>query len=212
MATDTAPGGGYEPPSGGGMTATSAGGGYPVRFDIEHPAQLNRFLPLIKWLLVIPQLIILYVLLLVVYVIWIIAFLAILFTKKFPQGLFEFTLGVFRWQNNVWAYSFLMRDEYPPFSWDEGIYPVTFQVDYPEELNRWLPLIKWLLLFPHFIILAVLWIVASVVWFISIFIILFTAGYPEGLFKFMVGVLRWTNRVNCYYYLMRDEYPPFSLD
>lgn len=211
MATETAPGGGYEPPSGGGMT-TTAGGGYPVRFGIEHPEALNRFLPLIKWLLIIPQALIVYVLLMVVYIIWFIAFFAILFTKKFPRGLFDFTVGVFRWQNNIFAYSFLMRDEYPPFSWDEGIYPVTFEVDYPEELNRWLPLIKWLLIIPHIIVLAVLFFVVGIVWFISIFIILFTAGYPEGLFKFVVGVLRWSNRVNVYYYLMRDEYPPFSLD
>ena len=84
-------------------------------------------------------------------------------------------------------------------------------MDYPEQLNRWLPLIKWLLILPHIVILAVLGLVASVVWFLSIFIILFTAKYPEGLFNFMVGVLRWSNRVNAYYYLMRDEYPPFSL-
>ena len=71
---------------------------------------------------------------------------------------------------------------------------------------------KWLLVIPHIIVLAVLFFVVGIVWFISIFIILFTAGYPEGLFKFVVGVLRWSNRVNVYYYLMRDEYPPFSLD
>jgi hypothetical protein len=212
MATDTAPGGEYQPPTGGGMTTMAAGGGYPVRFDVEHPEQLNRFLPLIKWLLAIPQFLIVYVLLMVVGVIWIIAFFAILFTKKFPQGLFDFTVGVFRWSNNVNSYYLLLRDEYPPFSWDQGIYPVTYEVVYPEELNRWLPLIKWLLVFPHIVALFFLGIVAAIIWFLSIFIILFTAKYPEGLFKFMVGVLRWSNRVNAYYYLMRDEYPPFSLE
>jgi hypothetical protein len=142
----------------------------------------------------------------------IIAFFAILFTRKFPQGLFDFTVGVFRWNANVSVYSLLMRDEYPPFSWDQGIYPVTFEVDYPDELNRWLPLVKWILVIPHMIVLSVLWIVVAVLWIVVFFAILFTTRYPQGLFNFIVGVLRWTNRVNAYYYLMRDEYPPFSLD
>jgi Domain of unknown function (DUF4389) len=184
---------------------------YPARFDVQYPEELNRWLPLIKWLLVIPHLLILWALGVVASIIVVIAFFAILFTKKFPQGLFEFVANYFRWSLNVAAYYSLMRDEYPPFSWEPEQYPVRFEVEYPQELNRWLPLIKWLLIIPHFLVLLVLFIGVSVVWIIAFFAILFTKRYPRGLFDFIAGSFRWAYRVNVYYYLMRDEYPPFSL-
>jgi hypothetical protein len=184
---------------------------YPLRFDVEYPEELNRWLPLIKWLLVIPHLLVLWALGAVASIIVFIAFFAILFTKKFPQGLFEFVANYFRWSLNVSVYYSLMRDEYPPFSWDAGQYPVRLEVDYPQKLNRWLPLIKWLLIIPHFLVLLVLGIAASVVWIIAFFAILFTKRYPRGMFDFVAGFFRWAYRVNVYYYLMRDEYPPFSL-
>jgi hypothetical protein len=105
-----------------------------------------------------------------------------------------------------------MRDEYPPFSWEPGLYPVEYDVAYPEEMNRWLPLVKWLLIIPHVIVLMVLWFAAAVVIFIAWFAILFTAKFPRGMFDFVVGVMRWSNRVYAYAYLIRDEYPPFSLE
>ena len=104
-----------------------------------------------------------------------------------------------------------MRDEYPPFSWEPGQFPVTYEIDYPDQLNRWLPLVKWLLAFPHYVALVFLGIAALVVWVIAFFAILFTQQFPRGMFDFNVGVLRWYNRVNAYVYFMRDEYPPFSL-
>jgi len=179
--------------------------------DVEYPEALNRWLVLVKWLLVIPHLLVLWALGLVASIIVFIAFFAILFTRKFPQGLFEFVANYFRWSLNVSVYYSLMRDEYPPFSWDAGQYPVTLEVDYAQELNRWLPLIKWLLIIPHFLVLLVLGIVVSVIWIIAFFVILFTKRYPRGLFDFVAGFFRWAYRVNVYYYLMRDEYPPFSL-
>ncbi len=182
-----------------------------MRLDIEYPEQLNRWLPLIKWLLAIPQLLIVYALINVAYIIQIIAFFAILFTTKFPQALFEFVVNIYRWQMNVSAYTGLMRDEYPPFSWEPGLYPVTFEIEYPERLNRWLPLVKWILAFPHYVVLFALFIAAAVVLIIAFFAILFTTRFPRGLFDFNVGVLRWWQRVNAYVYFMRDEYPPFSL-
>jgi hypothetical protein len=212
MATDTAPGGEYQPPSGGGTTTVAAGGSYPLNFDVEYPEGLNRWLPLVKWLLILPQALIVYVLAMVAYVLVLIAFFAILFTRKYPQGMFDFVAGFYRWNANVAAYSFLMRDEYPPFSWDPGIYPVTYEVSNPTELNRWLPLVKWLLAFPHYIALIVLGIIAYFVWIIVFFAILFTTRYPRGMFDFIVGYQRWSNRVFAYVSLMRDEYPPFSLN
>ena len=119
MATEVppAPGGDYQPPYGGSTAVASSG--YPVRFDVEYPDELNRWLPLIKWLLAIPQLLIVYVLGAVVQIIVLIAFFAILFTRKFPKGLFDFVLGVMRWGNRVTAYAFvLVTDRYPPFRLD----------------------------------------------------------------------------------------------
>jgi hypothetical protein len=144
-------------------------------------------------------------------VIGFIAWFAILFTKRYPRGLFDFVVNVNRWSANVGAYTGLLRDEYPPFSWEPGQYAVTYEVDYPEELSRWLIFVKWLLAIPHYIVLLFLFIAAAVVGFIAWFAILFTKRYPRGLFDFVVGVNRWNLRVNAYTSLLRDEYPPFSL-
>jgi len=185
--------------------------GYPLRFDVEYPERLSRLLIFVKWLLAIPHYIVLYFLGIIADLFLLIAFFAILFTKKFPRGLFDFVLNVYRWNANVVAYTALMRDEYPPFSWDAGQYPVTFEVDYPEELNRWLPLIKWLLVIPHMVVLFFLYIVAIVLWVLAWFAILITGRFPRGMFDFIAGTMRWQYRVTAYAYLMRDEYPPFSM-
>lgn len=191
--------------------ATSDAPQYPLRFDVQYPTELNRWLPLVKWLLAIPHLIIVNALVNVAYAIQIIAFFAILFTTKFPQSLFDFVVNIYRWQANTHSYVLFMRDEYPPFSWEPGQYPVDFEIDYPQELNRWLPLVKWILAVPHYVVLFFLFIAAFAVWVIVFFAILITATYPRGMFDFLVGVLRWGYRVNAYVFFMRDEYPPFSL-
>ena len=189
-----------------------APGGYPLRFDIEYPEQLSRWLIFVKWLLAIPHFLILSALGSVASVITYIAFFAILFTGRYPRGLFDFVVNIYRWQENVFAYYALFRDEYPPFSWEPGKYPVTFEVDYPENLSRWLIFVKWLLAIPHIIVLLFLYMVALVVWVVVWFAILFTGRFPRGLFDFLVGVSRWGLRVNAYaFLLMRDDYPPFSL-
>ena len=185
--------------------------GYPLRFDVEYPESLSRWAIFVKWLLAIPHFAIIYALSLVMSVLTFIAFFAILFTKRYPQELFNFVVNVSRWTENVYAYVFLLRDEYPPFSWDAGKYPVTFEVDYPEEMGRFLPLIKWFLAIPHIIALMFVFIIAALFWFIAFFAILFTGKFPRGMFDFIVGAIRWNYRVNAYAYLLRDEYPPFSL-
>ena len=193
-------------------TAVAGAPGYPLRFDIAYPEQLSRWLIFVKWLLAIPHFLILYALGSVANVITFIAFFAILFTGRYPRGLFDFVVNIYRWQENVFAYYALFRDEYPPFSWEAGKFPVTFEVDYPESLSRWLIFVKWLLAIPHIIVLLFLYIVALVVWVIVWFAILFTGRFPRGLFDFLVGVSRWSLRVNAYaLLLLRDDYPPFSL-
>ena len=192
-------------------TTAAAAQGYPLRYDVEYPEELSRWLIFVKWLLVIPHTIILYALSIAAGVIGFIAFFAILLTKRYPRGLFDFVVNVNRWGANVMAYFMLFRDEYPPFSWEPGEYAATYEVDYPEELNRWLPLIKWLLATPHIIVLLFLFIAVFFVYIIAFFAILFTKRFPRGLFDFTVGVHRWNYRVSVYTDLQRDEYPPFSL-
>ena len=185
---------------------------YPLQFSVEHPETLSRWLIFIKWLLAFPHYLIVGALGYVVNVITFIAFFAILFTKRYPRGLFDFVVNVYRWQENVGAYVGLLRDEYPPFSWEPGKYPLNFSVDYPEQLSRWMIFLKWLLAIPHYIVLLFLGIAALIVYVIAWFAILFTGAFPQGLYNFGVGYLRWSLRVESYMLLMRDEYPPFSFE
>jgi hypothetical protein len=186
---------------------------YPVGFDVEYPERLSRWKIFVKWLLAIPHLIIVYLLLAVAGVLQFIAFFAILFTKKWPRGLFDFTVQIYRWSFNTTAYAILLlRDEYPPFSGDAGEYPLVLEVEYREDLSRWQIFIKWLLVIPHLIILTVLFIGVFFAVIIAFFAILFTGRYPRGIFEFVVGTMRWMIRVQAYsHWLMTDRYPPFSL-
>jgi uncharacterized protein DUF4389 len=186
---------------------------YPVGFDVDYPERLSHWKVLLKWLFAIPQFIIVYLLQAVNSVLILIGFFAVLFTKKWPRGLFDFSLMIQRWTFNTYAYALtLMRDEYPPFSGEPGEYPLTLEVEYREDLSRWMIFVKWLLAIPHLIVLAFLFIAAYVVIVIAFFAILFTGRYPRGMFDFVVGTARWAVRVNAYaFWFMTDRYPPFSL-
>jgi hypothetical protein len=193
--------------------APAAASDYPVAFDVEYPERLSHWKVLVKWLFAIPQFIIVYLLQAVNSVIIFIGFFAVLFTKKWPRGLFDFSLMIQRWTFNTYAYALgLLRDEYPPFSGDSGEYPLTLEVEYREDLSRWMIFVKWILAIPHFIVLAFVFLAASLVVLIAFFAILFTGRYPRGLFDFVVGTARWAVRVNAYaLWFMTDRYPPFSL-
>ena len=201
------------PPTSGPPPAATAGSDYPVIFDVEYPERLSRWKIFVKWLLAIPHFIIVSLLQAVNSVLVLIAFFAILFTKKWPRGLFDFSVQIQRWSANVIVYGItLQRDEYPPFSGDAGQYPVTLDVEYREDLSRWMIFVKWLLVIPHVIVLMFVLLAAYVVVVIAFFAILFTGRYPRGMFDFVTGAGRWTARVNAYYsWLMTDRYPPFSL-
>jgi hypothetical protein len=189
----------------------AAAPGYPLRYDVEYQEGHSRLLIFVKWLLAIPHFVILYLLGLIAYIITIIAFFSILFTQKYPRGMFNYMVGYQRWYANLAAYILLLRDEYPPFNWEAGGYPVTYEVDYPETLNRWAPLYKWLIIIPNLIVMAIVFIVAYVLVLVAWLAILFTGKLPRGIHDFVVGALRWSYRINVYIYLMRDEYPPFSM-
>jgi hypothetical protein len=185
---------------------------YPVTFEVEYPERLSRWLIFVKWLLVFPHLLILGVFGYLVELTTFISWFAILFTARYPKALFDLAVTYVRWNARVGAYVMLLRDDYPPFGGGSPDYPVRINVEYPEKLSRLLIFVKWLLAIPHVVILALLALVGLAVYVIAWFAILFTGRFPRSLFDFLVGIGRWSLRVNAYaFHLMRDEYPPFSL-
>jgi hypothetical protein len=139
--------------------------------------------------------------------------LMILFRKKYPRWWFDWNLELSRFMNRVFLYVALMNDQYPSTDEQQSL---RLDIDYPDvegDLNRGMPLVKWLLAIPHYIVLFFLWIAALIGVIITWFAILFTGRYPRGLFDFVEGVMRWHMRVMGYAFLLvTDRYPPFSLD
>lgn len=206
---------------------------YPARLSGVPDQPLSRWLWLVKWLLVIPHIVVLVFLWLGLIVTTVIAGFAILFTGRYPRGLFDYAIGVMRWTWRVsyYANGAFATDRYPPFSLaDDPSYPARFTVDYPEKLSRGLVLVKWwLLALPHLIIvgffaggwgiawtggwrtagggglIAILAIIAGV-------ILAVTGKYPAPLYDFIMGLNRWCYRVLAYVALLTDQYPPFRLD
>jgi hypothetical protein len=139
--------------------------------------------------------------------------LMILFRQKYPRWWFDWNVALLRFMNRVGVYLFLLRDEYPSTDDEQSVHLDLDFPDVPNDLNRWLPLVKWILAIPHYIVLAFLHLGAIVVAVISWFAILFTGRYPQWAFDYIVGVLRWHNRVVGYAFLLvTDRYPPFALD
>jgi hypothetical protein len=139
------------------------------------------------------------------------ALLLIVFRQKYPRWWFDFNLEFTRFSTRIAAYGAMISDEYPSTTDEQYVH---LELDYPDakELNRWAPLYKWFLAIPHYLVLAVLWIASVLALIVAWFIILFTGRYPEGIFDFVVGVMRWSLRVEAYSVLLiTDEYPPFSL-
>ncbi len=189
----------------------------------------GRGLWLIKWLLIIPHIIILAFLGVAAVFVTIIAFFAIVFTGQYPRSLFDFVVGVLRWGWRVGFYSYraLGTDRYPPFTLASvEDYPADLHIDYPETLCRWKPLVKWFLAVPHYLILAALvggnlggagdpdiyfGGLLYVLLLIAAVVLLFTAAYPKDIFRLVMGINRWGFRVCAYVGLLTDEYPHFRL-
>lgn len=197
---------------------------YPIEFAVDYPDRaLDRLTTFFRIFVAIP----------IVIVLWTVSggtgrtaqlavgaggllflgpLLMILFRQKYPRWWFDWNLEWQRFSNRVCVYLALMDDRYPSTTDEQSVH---LDYTYPEvasELNRWLPLVKWFLAIPHFIVLMFLDIAAVVVVIIAWFAILFTGRYPGGIFHFVEGVIRWHNRVIGYAFLLvTDQYPPFRL-
>lgn len=188
---------------------------YPVRLTIDYPDRdLNRVTSAFRVFLALP----------VMFLISLVGGsssngfltaplgLMLLFRRKYPRWWFDWNLQLIRLQTRALSYVLLLDDRYPSSDDAQGVH---LEMDYPiasRDLNRWLPLVKWLLAIPHYIILIILWVGVILASIGAWFAILFTARYPRTLFTFIVGVLRWQNRVTGYAFtLLTDKYPPFRL-
>ena len=201
---------------------------YPVQFDVDVPARpLNRLTTAFRIIVAIPILIVLgtlsgetlhannqtttYTLASGGGVLFLPLVLMILFRQKYPRWWFDWNLNILRLSARVTAYLALLDDHYPSTDEEQAVH-LNFAYPDASQMNRWLPLVKWLLAIPHYVVLFFLAIGAVVAVIVAWFAILFTGTYPRGLFDFVVGVLRWGNRVNGYAFaLVTDVYPPFRL-
>jgi Domain of unknown function (DUF4389) len=219
------------------MTSTTSLTTHPVRLTGALDPNLSRWLWLVKMVLAIPHYVVLALLWIAFLVTTVIAGFAILFTGRYPRSLFDFNVGVLRWNWRVgfYVYGALGTDRYPPFTLGVADYPAEFDVAYPEHLSRGLLLVKWLLAVPHLLIIFLVgadllsypwasssgwtsgfefggYSVLNLLVVIAGFFLLITRQYPRDLFDLLLGINRWFYRVLTYVAFLRDEYPPFRLD
>ena len=201
---------------------------YPVEFGVDYPDRpLDRVTSLFRIVLALPILFVLAAiggpafgdggdsLLFLGFaggVLFVPPLLTIVFRQKYPRWWFDFNLAYLRFDNRVVGWLLLLRDEYPSTDEEQAVHLHLAYPDVRTDLNRWMPLVKWFLAIPHYVVLLVLdvgVVLAAVAAWVSI---LFTGRYPRGLFDFVVGVMRWHNRVVAYAFaLVTDRYPPFRL-
>jgi hypothetical protein len=201
---------------------------YPVQFSVDYPDRpLNRLTTLFRIIMVIPILIVAALIpgfvnsgqasgtdqvAISIPLVWLPLVLILVFRHKYPRWWFDWGLELNRFSARVGAYVLLWRDEYPSTDEEQAVHLDIAYPDVEGQLNRFMPLVKWLLAIPHYIVLMVLWIVAIVVTVIAWFAILIVGRYPRGMFDFVVGVDRWSYRVIAYAFLLTtDRYPPFRL-
>jgi len=200
---------------------------YPMSVSIDYPdRKLNRLTTFFRLFTAIPILIILGLLIgtggsggegwsyqyATVGLVFLPLVLMLLFRRKYPGWWFDWNLALMRFGTRVNAYFLLLRDEYPSTDEEQAVHLDIPYPDAKEELKRWLPLVKWIMAIPHYVVLAFLCIAVWVVVIVAWFAILFTGRYPRSLFDFVLGVFRWSLRVTVYAFLLTtDRYPPFRL-
>ncbi|MBA3369648.1 MAG: DUF4389 domain-containing protein [Geodermatophilaceae bacterium] len=212
------------------MTAPSMP--YPARLNIDYPEKLDRLSTFFRLIWAMPIVIALTLLTAaggetvvaetgegirttgggILSGLFVATMLMIVFRLRYPRWWFDFARELTRFSARVGAFLFLLTDRYPSTVEEQSVH---LEIDYPDVergLNRWLPLVKWLLAIPHYIVLVLLMVGAVVVGLVAWLAILFTGRYPRPLFDYLVGVGRWALRVNAYAFLLvTDRYPPFSL-
>ncbi|GAI32240.1 unnamed protein product [marine sediment metagenome] len=201
---------------------------YPMSLSIDYPEKLDKLTTFFRIFTVIPIFIIICLLSSATWewkgtsgevyqyaaagLVFLPIVLMLLFRQKYPKWWFDWNVALIKFSTRVEAYLALLRDEYPSTDEDQAVH---IEIPYPDaknELNRWLPLVKWFLAIPHYFVLFFLGIAAIVCVVIAWFVILFTGRYHKGLFDFVVGVFRWSLRVAAYAFLLTtDRYPPFAL-
>ena len=201
---------------------------YPVQFNVDFPSRpLNRVTTAFRVIVAIPIVVLLTMLsgetfrdggnsttnTLVIggAAVFVPLVLMIVVRRKYPRWWFDWNLNLMRFSNRVTAYLALLDDSYPSTDEEQSVH-LDFPYPDAQQMNRWLPLVKWLLAIPHYIVLVFLWLAALVAVIVAWFAILFTGRYPQSLFSYVVGVMRWSNSVNGYAFtLITDRYPPFGL-
>ena len=185
---------------------------YPVNLNIEYPETSNKSTALFRLVLIIPIVIILAIISSYAEALSLAVGLLILFREKYPKWWFDWNVGITKFTYRIVAYGLLMRDEYPSTDDDQA---VKVDIPYPDvkkDLNKWMPLVKWILAIPHIIVLIFILIAVVFCSVFAWFAILLTGRYPKVIFDFVEGFLRWSLRVNAYMLLLTtDEYPPFRL-
>ncbi len=203
---------------------------YPVQYSVDYPeGPRNRLTALVRIILAIPILILIGLVggysssgnltidqvvapLFAGGIVWLATLLMLLFRRKYPRWWFDWNLELQRFGARVGAYTMLLRDEYPSTDEEQSVH---LDIPYPDagqSLNRFMPLVKWLLAIPHYIVLSVLWTIGFIILIIAWFAILIVGRYPKGMFDFIVGISRWTYRVVAYVAILStDRYPPFRL-
>jgi hypothetical protein len=215
------------------MSMPTAPPAYAARLDVDYSDQYNRLTTAFRIVLIIPIGIVYAVLTAgetrtviedsgevvstssggIVAGLFVATLLMILFRQRYPRWWFDFARELTRFGTRIGAYLAFLTDEYPSTEDEQRIHLEIDYPDVPRDLNRGLPLVKWLLAVPHYVVLILLSVAAIFSVIIAWFAILFTGRYPRGLFDFVVGVMRWGLRVNAYAFLLvTDKYPPFSLD
>jgi hypothetical protein len=190
---------------------------YPAQLEFHADPHISRWRPLIQWLLAVPQLMVARALGTLRGILTLISFFTVLVTERIPRPLFDAIAMTYRYEWRVVSYALFLHEDYPPFDFqpaaaDDGGEPyTTLNLTYPEHLNRWKPLYKWLLAIPHYFVAVGLAIAAAGAVAVGAVAVLFTGRYPLGPRDFIVDAYRYGLRVQAYVGLLTDQYPPFAL-
>jgi hypothetical protein len=190
---------------------------YPAQVSFAGDGCISRWRPLVQWLLAVPHLAIVAVLRRLRQLLTLISLVSVVFTKRIPRPVFGMIAMTYRYEWRSLSYVLFMHEDYPPFAFapsadDDAVEShTTLTITYPEHLNRWKPLYKWFLAIPHYLVVIALTVAGCFAFLGSLFAVLVTGRYPQGIRDFIIGVYRYTLRVEAYVGLLTDTYPPFRL-